>query len=358
LIRQPLNESTIAGAAILSGETVNIADCQRDGRWSSQEGGQSGVPPPRQLLCVPVLSMEGSKAIGAIQVINSHHGMSFTEKDRRLILAFSPYLQVAINNQNNKGAVELAVQQVAASIMLSTIIASTHTTQGLLNEFFEHVCCEAKCDYMALYVPPPRLGLGEAVPRARRGSLMASSDGPVYQSHLVTRYDNHSEHPKKLSLTEGTVVHAAMTSNRFANVRLGTPPGPLKRHARLKLIDVLHGPRGRRGWMEVIAGEQTECEQALAADVQCVEGVDFEKQNFEAGKWLNMLLIPIVSSRGTYVLQLAGKTQAQCFSIADEELLVLAGTPFISATQSWFLREEKSTSTEGAWDDETGEALD
>lgn len=71
--------------------------------------------------------------------------------------------------------------------------------------------------------------------------------------------------------------------------------------------------------------------QESAKSVICLEGVDFPKEDFEDGHWMNMVLIPFYSPRGTFVLQLAGKTKAApAFTVADEEMLAIMGQHFVS----------------------------
>ena len=51
--------------------------------------------------------------------------------------------------------------------------------------------------------------------------------------------------------------------------------------------------------------------QASGKEVQCVQELDFPGEHFNEAKWTNMLMIPIVTTSGTFVLQVAGKQEAQ-----------------------------------------------
>ena len=50
------------------------------------------------MLCVPVTDDQG-RAIGAIQVVNSHTGQTFTQQDIDLLTAFRSYVQITVLNR-------------------------------------------------------------------------------------------------------------------------------------------------------------------------------------------------------------------------------------------------------------------
>jgi len=57
--------------------------------------------------------------------------------------------------------------------------------------------------------------------------------------------------------------------------------------------------------------------------------VDFPIAEFNKERWGNFLMMPFAScEERTFVMQLAGKVGAQCFNVADEELLALTGYQF------------------------------
>lgn len=53
------------------------------------------------MLCVPITSDDGDP-IGAIQVVNSHDGKTFTEKEVLLLSAFRGYIQVTTMNRQQQ----------------------------------------------------------------------------------------------------------------------------------------------------------------------------------------------------------------------------------------------------------------
>ena len=98
-IRMPLSKKSMAGAAILDNELINIPDCYKDERFDPAMDQKTGFR-TIQMLCVPVAASTG-EVIGAIQVINTWNGMSFTDADVELLRVFRVYVQIAI--MNNKG---------------------------------------------------------------------------------------------------------------------------------------------------------------------------------------------------------------------------------------------------------------
>ena len=52
-----------------------------------------------QLLCMPVAASSG-EVIGAVQVLNTKNGMSFSQESINLLSAFRVHVKVAIMNQH------------------------------------------------------------------------------------------------------------------------------------------------------------------------------------------------------------------------------------------------------------------
>jgi len=96
-IRIPLSSNSMAGTAIISGNIINIPDCYQDDRFDPAIDRKTGFK-TTQMLCVPVSDTKG-KPIGAIQVINTQYGMSFTHHEVELLEAFRVYIQVAVANK-------------------------------------------------------------------------------------------------------------------------------------------------------------------------------------------------------------------------------------------------------------------
>ena len=100
-LRMPLTNKSMAGAAIINSELINIPDCYQDPRFDPTMDKRTGFH-TTQMLCVPVTDSEDI-AIGAIQIINTDHGGPFTEHDVELLKAFRVYVQIAI--MNNKASI-------------------------------------------------------------------------------------------------------------------------------------------------------------------------------------------------------------------------------------------------------------
>src|SRR5215470_10787945 len=66
----------IAGAVLQSGRSLRIDDVASDPRFYSGVDRQTGAT-TRALLCAPLRTRQGT--IGVIQVLNPHHGGSFTD---------------------------------------------------------------------------------------------------------------------------------------------------------------------------------------------------------------------------------------------------------------------------------------
>ena len=96
-IRMPLTGKSMAGAAILDNELINIPDCYEDDRFDPAIDRQTGFK-TTQMLCVPVTASDG-KPIGAIQIINTEDEMSFTQAHVDLLRVFRGYVQIAIINK-------------------------------------------------------------------------------------------------------------------------------------------------------------------------------------------------------------------------------------------------------------------
>jgi GAF domain-containing protein len=95
-MRITLSRASLTGTAILDNITLNVPDCYKDERFDRSVDKRTGFR-TTQLLCVPVASSEG-KLIGAIEIINSSHGMPFTNEDAVLLKALRVFVEIAIMN--------------------------------------------------------------------------------------------------------------------------------------------------------------------------------------------------------------------------------------------------------------------
>ncbi len=106
-IRVPVNKSSIAGFAAVTGKTVNVIDVydeselnerypgiQFDSSWDQKSGFRT-----KSVLAMPLL-IKDKYLQGVVQLINKQNGQSFNEEDERLLEKVAKGLAVAFYNQN------------------------------------------------------------------------------------------------------------------------------------------------------------------------------------------------------------------------------------------------------------------
>ncbi len=93
-IRVPLSAG-IAGHVARTGETVNILDAYKDGRFNPEVDRQTGYR-TRTILCMPMKNRQG-KILGVLQVLNKREGV-FTATDEGLLEAFAAQAAIAVQN--------------------------------------------------------------------------------------------------------------------------------------------------------------------------------------------------------------------------------------------------------------------
>ncbi|MFQ5896879.1 MAG: sigma 54-interacting transcriptional regulator [Candidatus Methylomirabilia bacterium] len=83
----------IAGAAALTGQTINVEDAYRDPRFYSEVDNRTGYR-TRSLLAVPLRNYEG-ESVGTFQVLNKKVG-AFTADDEEILKALASQVAIAI----------------------------------------------------------------------------------------------------------------------------------------------------------------------------------------------------------------------------------------------------------------------
>ncbi|MFQ5902096.1 MAG: sigma 54-interacting transcriptional regulator [Candidatus Binatia bacterium] len=83
----------IAGAAAMTGQTINVEDAHRDPRFYSAMDTHTGYH-TRSLLAVPLRNLEG-QIIGAFEVLNKKGG-TFTEEDEEILRSLAAQAAIAI----------------------------------------------------------------------------------------------------------------------------------------------------------------------------------------------------------------------------------------------------------------------
>ena len=126
-MRMPLTANSMAGAAILNNELINIPDCYQDDRFDPTMDKRTGFK-TMQMLCVPVAASDG-EPIGAIQIINTENGMAFTAADVEILRNFRVYVQIAILNKKASTAAEHAMQLAKQAISVTTNMSWTQAPE-------------------------------------------------------------------------------------------------------------------------------------------------------------------------------------------------------------------------------------
>jgi putative ABC transport system ATP-binding protein len=86
----------IAGAALTSGETINIPDAYADSRFNRQADVDTGLT-TRNMLCVPLRTREGH-VFGVAQVLNKRSGEPFDERDEERFEQFMSSMSVILES--------------------------------------------------------------------------------------------------------------------------------------------------------------------------------------------------------------------------------------------------------------------
>lgn len=193
-IRMPLTGSSMAGAAILNNQLINIPDCYKDSRFDPTMDKRTGFH-TTQMLCVPVTVSDG-QPIGAIQIINTDNGMSFTDADVELLRNFQLFVQIAILNDKAQAASEHAQQLAKHAISAATKMSWTEGQHELIKVYFDKICTAMDADYVALTMPH------------------------AMSENKLLRYDNEHSKPYPVLLNPGTGTYSVSKSHKFLNVAI------------------------------------------------------------------------------------------------------------------------------------------
>jgi Nif-specific regulatory protein len=91
----------LAGAATLTGDTINVSDPYKDPRFNSGIESRTGYR-TRSILAVPLESVADSEPIGAFEALNKRRG-AFTEDDEEVLRALAAQAAVAIQTARSIG---------------------------------------------------------------------------------------------------------------------------------------------------------------------------------------------------------------------------------------------------------------
>jgi len=205
------------------------------------------------------------------------------------------------------------------AVHLQTKMAWTQSSTELLSMFFRDICNATGCAYVACYMPPL---LGEL--------LRYDSTNPV--------------RPVVVQMCAGTATHSAAVKHSFLNVTIiNSKGGALKTKDNFIHVE--------RQWVKAQPDTITppcsqgcssyDCEDDSSTDEQkrcrILVNKDYTQVLLDDGEWENMIVMPIVTRYGTFVLQAAGKTGFECFSLMDEELFMLCGQQFVNMLMQYDL---------------------
>lgn len=90
----------------------------------------------KEMLCVPIIDTEGT-ALGAIQIVNSHTGRSFTKQDEDLLRSFRGYIQITIMNQKQHlvglaNLMEMDAGNIDLAFLSDRVVQLTRADRGTI----------------------------------------------------------------------------------------------------------------------------------------------------------------------------------------------------------------------------------
>ncbi|MBT3380018.1 MAG: sigma-54-dependent Fis family transcriptional regulator [Lentisphaerae bacterium] len=110
-IRMPRNVG-IVGHVLATGEPVLVEDVSKDPRHYSEVDKETGLT-TNSLVCAPLKF--GSNVIGAVEAINKKRVKTFDETDLQLLIVFSNFAAVAVNNARAFGRCQADARAFQAS---------------------------------------------------------------------------------------------------------------------------------------------------------------------------------------------------------------------------------------------------
>ena len=96
-IRLDRDTPSIVGSVIDTGEYQIINDLEKKSGIHQVIDKMTGFD-TKQVLCVPIKSLNGKENMGAVEVLNKKGGVDFTEDDRKTVEELAHFLQFSIEN--------------------------------------------------------------------------------------------------------------------------------------------------------------------------------------------------------------------------------------------------------------------
>jgi GAF domain-containing protein len=88
---------SVVGKVISSGKAEIVSDLDKQDGMHQQLADKTGFV-TRDILCVPIMSLEGDKVMGAVQLLNKKDGTAFNDDDLKLLNEMAHYLELTIEN--------------------------------------------------------------------------------------------------------------------------------------------------------------------------------------------------------------------------------------------------------------------
>ena len=88
---------SVVGKVISSGQHIIVSDLDKEHGIHKQTDATTGFV-TRNILCIPIKSLDGKRVMGAVQLLNKKDGKSFNDDDLSLINEMAHYLELTIEN--------------------------------------------------------------------------------------------------------------------------------------------------------------------------------------------------------------------------------------------------------------------
>ena len=150
LIKIRPNEG-VAGQVIVSGETINIADVEKDARFVTY----AEPPKYRSLMVAPVQS--GEQKLGTISV-QSASVNAFTEEESRLLSALGTQAAIAIENAHLLESIQQALKESNALYRINQGLVASLEPQELLKDVVNLLQKNFGYYHVQIYVLDPETG--------------------------------------------------------------------------------------------------------------------------------------------------------------------------------------------------------
>ncbi len=132
-ISASLTEESIVGEVIATGKPVVINDLEDVEGIHKKIDQETGFT-TRDILCIPIRSLDGEKITGAVQMLNRMYGHKFSDADLRLMEEMAQFLEQSLENIYYRN-VSQSVVQSATRITRAASLASLAFIVGITGAF-------------------------------------------------------------------------------------------------------------------------------------------------------------------------------------------------------------------------------